>query len=318
MPKGNNIMRSHSMKKLILFFVAICCVCQIEPYRAKASVTPTNGYVICTSSYYKIVSVQAPKDIYFNNGKASSTTYSAIKLPKGTELGEIVLSSVSSRTLLKSRGNTYYGVVNFGQTYMAAVDMVITMKPVDSLTLGVYLADDYLMTKNVRKHPVLSDKTFYVASEDLYNTLSVPKPSLRMGFLTDWNPKKNKEASGWENVSLSIGASLSGFSAGTSITVEDSFVNAYDYSDIETGLYKVRYDYKKYNSIGYCSKKRKEVIFGQTYVKDAVSWTFVPELLGRSYYVHATGSFALCDGKSWPERVVCLSATVTSEPLRIK
>lgn len=192
------------------------------------------------------------------------------------------------------------------------------MKPVASLRAYNYISSNYDFSEyqiNVGN----PGKVVYVASENLNNYCTVPYIETD-GYLYDWSPRKLTGVEGFDNVNLSFSVNplerSFSFSLGKTISIEDEFVDGTDYTNIQKGYYKVKYDYKKYNKIGYCSKDRKKVVFGTTTVKDAVQWRNK-----KSYfygYVYSEATFTVCDSNTWPDKILSETVILSSNRMTIK
>ena len=168
-------------------------------------------------------------------------------------------------------------------------------------------------------------RIFYTASEDVY-TYTVTPCSFAKGFMDDWAPRKKQSASGsetlklqftnkgvslgWENVTVSSGAG-----AAISWQKSDNYVDVYDLTNSENGLYKMDYDYKKYNSLGCCISARAKVVFAPTYVHDSVRW--VNRSVSYTGLVASVATFTVCDSKSWPCEITSSKVQLFSHQLII-
>lgn len=255
------------------------------------------------------VKVKATSNYYFDIIKLSSSSYVATGIAKDTELGRAIYTIVTSQTTT-SNSATYLGKTSYGKTWGDCINVGITMKPKSSIACKQYISTSYNMS-SAKVWGAGSTFTYYVGSEDLYNYVQFPAPNTSYGYLSNWSPNYNEDTSGFDSVTFGLSISKSGasLSVGSSLKITDDFVDGYDYSSQSSGLYKVRYDYKKYNSLGYCSRDRKTKIFSSTTVYDSLSYRAVKSSLNMSRYVYVKPTFTVCDSKTWPTEIKGFSST---------
>lgn len=249
------------------------------------------------------VQVKATSDYYFDKVRLGSSSYVATCIAKDTVIGNAYYTVVTSQTTT-SNSSTYLGKTNYGKTWGDSVNVGITMIPKSSISCKQYIASNYSMN-DAKVWGAGSSFIYYVGSEDLYNYVQFPAPNTSYGYLSNWSPNYNEDTSGFDSATFGLSISKSGasLSMGTSLKITDDFVDGYDYSSQSSGLYKVRYDYKKYNSIGFCSSGRKTKIFGSTTVYDSLEYRAVKSSLGMSKYVYVKPTFTVCDSKTWPTEI---------------
>ncbi len=274
-------------------------------------------WVETTYDCERSIKVKTSSHTYINRIKQGTNWWTAHRIDKDTWIGTVVMSVSASRTESHTPYTSYAGV-NYGATWGNSYDIFITMQPRSSFTINPYTASNYEMTDAKIWVPG-TKKTVYSASEDLVNwcyTLN----SVSTGFLQDWAPKEKNDTSGWDNIDMSFGVSLKdrsfNINLGKKITIKNEYVKGYDDTTMAYGRYRTRYDYKKYNGIGYCSSGRKEKVFGFTTVHDSVYWRNKSKRF--SGYVYATATFTVCDSKSWPEELVSASANIMSRKMIIE
>ncbi|MDO4317630.1 MAG: hypothetical protein Q4C48_05405 [Lachnospiraceae bacterium] len=304
--------------KLICLGLAILVIIGIFPEKVCGEAEAANvTWVETTYDSERRINVCTTSHTYFNNIKQGTNCWTAHRIDKGTWIGTIIMSVTSSRTE-SALLYTYNNGTSYGKTWGNSYDILITMQPQSYIKAKPYIGSSYNMTDaKVWVSGVI--KTLYPASEDLVNWCRT-RNTKSTGFLEDWSPRYRTDTSGWDHVDISFGVSVKektfNVSLGKTISVKDEFVKSYDKTDSSTGCYKTRYDYKKYNKLGYCSSDRKKRVFGNTTVHDSVTWrNCFKEFSG---YVYATATFTVCDSKTWPTELVTASATITSAKMIIK
>lgn len=299
------------MKKLakrfmaaILMAITLLCVFPFSEMEAEAV-----SYKELQRFEDQRIFVKATSNYYFDKIKLNSNSWVASCISKNTIIGIVYYTVVTSQTTSSNNG-TVLGSTNYGKTWGDAVNIGITMKPSSNISVKQYISSNYNMS-GASVWGAGSTFTYYVGSEDLYNYIYFPAPDTSYGYLSNWSPNYNQDTSGWDTYSFGLTISTSGasLSTGKTLTIKDSFVDGHDYSNQSTGLFKVRYDYKKYNGIGYCSSDRRAKIFGNTTVYNSLDYRAVKSSLGMSKYVYVNAKFTVCDSKYWPTEIKGFSNT---------
>ena len=275
------------------------------------------SYVLTDFDIERKIEVTATSNVFWNKVKQSEGCWWAYGVEKGTVVGKLILSADSYRSEYKTVAGTYRGV-NYGSTFADAYTIVATMEPAGTLTVKGYQSSSQNFTTFTR-NTMMPDKAYYVGSEDLYSYCTVLHTT-STGFMSDWSPNSVREAGGTEEINLgTLGINpFTGISCnlGLKLSVSDDFVDISDLSVASTGNFKARFDYKKYNGIGFCSASRRKRIFEKTTATSAVFWYNKSNLYSGKVYCKAT--FTICDSKTWPTEAASFSGTVTSKTLVIK
>ncbi|MGN0164786.1 MAG: hypothetical protein ACI39R_01250 [Lachnospiraceae bacterium] len=285
---------------VIITVITLLCVLPLGEIKASAA---SVEYKELQRYENQEITVKATSNYYFDKCKISSSSYVADCIPKGTKIGSICFSVITSQSA-KSNSGTVFGNTDYGKTWGDAVSIGITMKPRSSISLQQYIASDFSMS-DAKVWGAGSTSTYYVGSEDLYNYIQITSPNTSYGYLSNWSPNYVEDTSGWETHSFGLTISTEGvnFTSGLKLNITDEFVNGHDYSNQSTGLYKTRYDYKKYNGIGYCSSDRRKKIFGNTSVYNGLEYRAVKSSLNISRNMYVSGTFTVCDSKTWPTEI---------------
>lgn len=304
--------------RLLCLGLALLTVIALFPGRVCEEAEAANvTWVETTYDCEREVNVKTSSHTYMYYIKQGTNCWTAHRIDKGTWIGTVIMSVSASKTS-SSTLYTYNKGINYGTTWGNAYDILITMQPQSYIKAKPYIGSNYSMT-DAKIWVSGVTKTFYPASEDLVNWCWT-RSTKSTGFLYDWAPRYRTDTDGWDNVDVSFGVSLKDkafdISFGKNVKVGDDFVKSYDQTNISNGCYKTRYDYKKYNKIGYCSSDRKKRIFGNTTVHDSVYWKNCFRQF--SGYVYATATFTVCDSKKWPTELVTASATISSANMIIK
>ncbi len=294
------------MKKLLMSFILTLIIISFVPASSRAQEYRERERLDNGCEEIK----SGLSNYYFDKIYLSGDYYLAMCIPKNTTIGYVYYGYVSSQSTSSTTSNN--GDKYFGQTWGDAVNMKITMKPVPALTLYEYKGTGYSMS-NASIYNASGKFTYYVASEDLYNWSKITVPDTSYGYLASWSPNYEKDTSGFETYSIGLSVSEAGVSVKTGIklSIKDDFVDGYDYSSIDSGLFKVRYDYKKYNAIGFCSSSRKNKIFNATTVNNAYEYRAVKSNLKMSKPIKIKACFTVVDSKSWPTEVKGYNSTIT-------
>lgn len=304
--------------KLICLGLAILVIIGIFPEKVCGEAEAANvTWVETTYDCQRRVNILTANNTYFGYIKQGSNCWTAHRIDKGTLIGTIYMSVSASRTATQTP-NSYYAGTYYGATWGNSYDIYITMQPRSSFSVKPYIGSNYSMT-DAKVWKAGTYKTVYPASEDLVNWCYTSN-STSKGFLCNWSPKDETNITGSDDWDISFGFSLKNKSfdidLGKKITISDDYVDGYDDTSPDAGRYRVRYDYKKYNAIGYCTSGRKKRIFETTTVHDSVYWRNKSKTFEG--YVYAKATFTVCDSRSWPEELVTASSTLTSIKMVIK
>jgi hypothetical protein len=295
------------MKKLLMSFILTLIIISFVPassraqeYRERERID--NGKKVVTSG---------SSNYYFDKIYLSGDYYLAMCIPKNTTIGYVYYGYVSSQST--SSAPSRNGDKYFGQTWGDAVNDKITIQPVSSLTLYEYKGKGYSMS-NASIYNASGKFTYYVASEDLYNWTTITAPNTSYGYLANWSPNGEQDTSGFDTYSIGLSVSEAGLSvkSGIKLNITDDFIDGYDYSSSDLGLFKVRYDYKKYNAIGFCSSSRRNKIFNATTVNNAYEYRAVKSNLKISKPITIKACFTVVDSKSWPTEIKGYSTSLVT------
>ncbi len=282
------------MKRIISVLITVVCILSIskaDNYREISRVEKRYVKVYCKNNYY------------YNKTVHSNEFYTANCIEKQTQIGVLYYSVLTSQTQTSSK--TEYNCINYGYTYGDAVNYIVTMIPTATIKTKPYSSSNYNFTD---AKIWISGSVFvlYPGSEDLYISSSLSSPNTSRGYLSDWQSDTGNNNQG--SLGLSFGASVMGINVGTTITFRDEFVKNTDFTNPDSGLYKMRFDFIKYNSIGYCSSSRRDRVFSNSTIRGAFQYRAVKKKLGKSYYIYFNPTFTVCDSKTWPTEIKGFSA----------
>ncbi len=304
-------MKNEKWKKIIagmlLMVIVLLEVLVVFPAEAEAV-----EYKQIDVWYKQRITIKTTSNYYFNKENLTQNAWCAYCIEEGENIGVIEFGVRASQTT--SSAKTYFGDVNYGQTWGDAVDIRIVMRPQSSIKAYQYVSE-YSNMLNASKYPNGKTKTCYVGSEDLVNYVYLPSPSKQYGFLSNWSPQLVEEIDGYDTYTIGLSVGSDGVSVNTNneVTISSPYVKIHDQCNNETmSKFNIRYDYKKYvaGATGrVCTAGRRAVIFGTSAVDNSFEYRAVKGDLNLSRSMYVTGKFTVCDSKSCPVEIKTYQGT---------